>query len=174
MLFISLLIYSFSLLGKHAKSKDEIEFEQWIETASVQLTYDKDASELPELSLKVIPDGVSTKEKELIIKALGDDDSRARLQRLLDLVKEAGLYAYSRKAGSTARAGDLVFSISSDTKDYTLVVPYKEIRNNVKAALLLKLMDEYAKIKVSPQELARFNLEREIDSWRAENPEAEK
>lgn len=148
MLVILLLIAANASSTKvRTKSEHQLAYETWLKNTEPAFITETDPKLLPILTLKFIGrDEQSTRELKLI--PFEDGESKSRVLRILNLAGEAGLFSVKRPAGAAGKPGNVVLTVESPVQNFYTELSEKDLEKNFKAALLLKLFDEFVKVNV--------------------------
>ena len=155
LLFAAILYFANKDQHEVTKTKSQIQYETWLTETESKSRASINNEPLPSLSLTIIPSKNSAPAIENIINANNISDSKEKILRLLSLISEAGLYNYQTEKLNTS-PGDIVLKIQASEKLFTLQFQPSDIESNIKASLMLKLYQEYAKEKI-PENLANRN-----------------
>lgn len=150
--FIAILFISVNKGAEQiTKTKEELEYEKWLETTTVNRS-SLNAESLPSLSLRIMPskteEQTEIQAKDLYLAANLHPDGKDRILRILELVRESELLSFATRSISPEQPGDLTLRIESPEKKYILRFNQDEANKNVKTTLLLKLFEEYSKDRV--------------------------
>lgn len=142
------------------KSLKQIQYESWLNETEQKTRTSVNNETLPNLSLIVIPFERDRTPMEKVINANNISHARDKILRLLQLINESGLNRFQTEKPS-ADPGNIILKIQGEDKSFTLNFQPSDVEENVKAALMLKLFDEYMKDQI-PENLAKQQADDEM------------
>ena len=130
--------------GRPGKTKSEREYENWLSSTEEKQKSGIIPQTLPVLTLRIYPLDGSTNIKEMKLTPSESQEKAQQVLRVLQLAREAGLFAFeTNKPGE--REGDIILRVESSERNFTVKFRQSDIEANIKAALFLKLFEEYNK-----------------------------
>ncbi len=157
---LAILLYIVNREVPVTKSESQTQYETWLQDTESKTQTSLNNEALPDITLTVIPEKSTLPSSEQLLTANNIAHGRDRILRLLQLIKEAGLYDFQTDI-LTTKPGDIILKIQSPEKTFTLKFRPRDVEANVKASLMLKLFDEYSKDKI-PDNLAKLMNSEEL------------
>jgi hypothetical protein len=142
------LFLAFNLSRPPLETETQAQFIAWYEGASAYLNGTGEQNPAPRpiqatitLVSDTTPSGKTTS-WSLPVGAPEERELRSRLARVLELVKESGVYASRTYLVATPpRRPHVAITVTEDTKNFTAHVPLTDIEENIQLKNLLKLLE---------------------------------
>lgn len=153
--FVLMAIIAFNLSNPTLKSDLVTSFNEWYQTTSPKLqpTADPKAADLS-LSVAVTlsdPSLAGTPATwTLPTRSLLDSDDRDNTARILQLIKESGVFGLNPIQSGSRSTPSLAISVKDTTRQFEITIPLAEAQSNIQLQNLMKLMDLYTHTPPTP------------------------
>ncbi len=153
--FMVMAIIAFNLSNPTLKSDLVTSFNEWYQSTSpnLQPTADPKAADLS-LTVAVTLSNPSLATTPatwtLPTRSLLDSDDRDNTARILQLIKESGVFGLNPLRGGSRSTPSLAISVKDNTKQFEITIPLEEAQSNIQLQNLMKLMDLYTHAPATP------------------------
>jgi hypothetical protein len=153
--FVLMAIIAFNLSNPTLKRDLVTSFNDWYQTTSQGLHPNADPK-AADLSLSIAvtlsdPSLATTPATwTLPTRSLLDSQDRDNTARILQLIKESGVFGLNPVRRGSRSAPSLAISVKDTTRQFEITIPLAEAQNNIQLQNLMKLMDLYTHTPPTP------------------------
>lgn len=147
--FMVMAIVAFNLSRPSLKNDLLTSFNEWYQGASPLLQAPNDSKQA-DLSLKISislssrAGGNKPSVWSLPARSLLEPEDRENTARILQLIRESGVFGLRPVSENAGHKDSIHFSIKDGEQQFEISVPFEEVENNIQVKNLLKLLDVYA------------------------------
>lgn len=147
--FVVMAIVAFNLSRPSLKNDLSTSFNEWYQGAS-PLLQGHDEAKQADLSLKVsiAVSSPSLGDKPSVwtlpARSLLEPEDRENTARILQLIRESGVFGLKPVTERAGNRAAITFSIKDGERQFEISVPMEEVEDNIQLKNLLKLLDIYA------------------------------
>jgi hypothetical protein len=142
-------IVAFNLGQPGIETDTAAAFNKWYQSTAPKLSASGDLSESAvTLRIAVTARGPNSGDMptvwQLPRSSLRDAQERENTSRVLQLIRESGVFGFTPLRNTSGAAYFITFSIKDDLDNFEITVPYRTVEGNIQLQNLLKLLDVYS------------------------------
>jgi hypothetical protein len=153
--FTVMAIVAFNLSNPTLKSDLITSFNEWYQGTSQQLQPNADPK-VADLSLTIAVTLFDPAHRSspstwtLPARSLLETDDRDNTARILQLIRESGIFGLAPVRSGSRTTPSLAVSVKDARRQFEITIPLKEAQNNIQLQNLMKLMDLYTHAPATP------------------------